>query len=95
MGRGEDDAGEDGSPKGGASPGGDAGEGGKKDIETEIRQILAKARGRLDGVRSVQEENATRLKTLQKGFKDLKRQQNHVTREQQQALGQLQGGLHG
>mmetsp|Transcript_107342 Transcript_107342/g.269230 ORF Transcript_107342/g.269230 Transcript_107342/m.269230 type:complete len:103 (-) Transcript_107342:86-394(-) len=71
----------------------DAGDGGKKDIEAEIQALIAKARSRIEAVRSVEEENAGRLKTLQTGFKDLKRQQIHVAREQQQKIGEMQNGL--
>ncbi|CAE8587580.1 unnamed protein product, partial [Polarella glacialis] len=71
---------------------GSAGEG-PKDVESEIRQLISRAKGKLEGVSSVMEENTSRLQTLTKGFKDLKRQQAHVTREQGQSIGQLQNGL--
>eukprot|EP00441_Pelagodinium_beii_P041680 CAMPEP_0197650684 /NCGR_PEP_ID=MMETSP1338-20131121/31095_1 /TAXON_ID=43686 ORGANISM="Pelagodinium beii, Strain RCC1491" /NCGR_SAMPLE_ID=MMETSP1338 /ASSEMBLY_ACC=CAM_ASM_000754 /LENGTH=94 /DNA_ID=CAMNT_0043225141 /DNA_START=61 /DNA_END=345 /DNA_ORIENTATION=- len=64
-----------------------------KDVEQEIQMLIAKAKNRLEGVTSVMEDNGSRIKTLQKGFKELKRQQDHVTREQNQTIGNLQNGL--
>mmetsp|Transcript_974 Transcript_974/g.773 ORF Transcript_974/g.773 Transcript_974/m.773 type:complete len:94 (+) Transcript_974:71-352(+) len=66
---------------------------GKKDIEVEVRALISKARSRLEGVRTTMDDNGQRLKTMQKGFKDLKKQQAHFAKEQQQAIGQLQNGL--
>mmetsp|Transcript_44197 Transcript_44197/g.104631 ORF Transcript_44197/g.104631 Transcript_44197/m.104631 type:complete len:100 (-) Transcript_44197:90-389(-) len=65
----------------------------KPDVEAEIMALVAKAKSRLEGVSTVIEENGNRLKTLHKGFRDLRRQQAHVAREQLQAIGSLEHGL--
>mmetsp|Transcript_5938 Transcript_5938/g.9657 ORF Transcript_5938/g.9657 Transcript_5938/m.9657 type:complete len:94 (+) Transcript_5938:52-333(+) len=65
----------------------------KKDIEVEIRGLIAKARSRLEATSNIMNENSTRLKTLQKGFRELKRQQGVCSRDQMQAIGQLECGI--
>mmetsp|Transcript_27612 Transcript_27612/g.82342 ORF Transcript_27612/g.82342 Transcript_27612/m.82342 type:complete len:103 (-) Transcript_27612:168-476(-) len=67
---------------------------GRKDLESEVAALIAKARSRLEGVRTVMEDNGAKLKTLQNGFKVLKKQQANAAREQQQSIGQLMNGLH-
>eukprot|EP00435_Cladocopium_sp_Y103_P064528 s24_g26.t1 len=57
-----------------------------KDIDEEISALISKARQRLEGVSKTMEDNGGKLKKLEKGFSDLKRQQAHVAREQQQEL---------
>mmetsp|Transcript_120157 Transcript_120157/g.285498 ORF Transcript_120157/g.285498 Transcript_120157/m.285498 type:complete len:91 (-) Transcript_120157:228-500(-) len=64
-----------------------------KDIDDEIQALVTKAKQRLEGVSKTMEDNGSKLKKLQKGFSDLKRQQAHVAREQQQVIGSLQNGL--
>mmetsp|Transcript_71256 Transcript_71256/g.157311 ORF Transcript_71256/g.157311 Transcript_71256/m.157311 type:complete len:93 (-) Transcript_71256:134-412(-) len=64
-----------------------------KDIDEEISALISKARQRLEGVSKTMEDNGGKLKKLEKGFSDLKRQQAHVAREQQQVIGSLQNGL--
>ncbi|CAE7358342.1 unnamed protein product [Symbiodinium sp. CCMP2592] len=64
-----------------------------RDIDDEIQALITKARQRLEGVTKTMEDNGEKLKKLQKGFSDLKRQQAHVSREQQQVIGSLQNGL--
>mmetsp|Transcript_1754 Transcript_1754/g.3154 ORF Transcript_1754/g.3154 Transcript_1754/m.3154 type:complete len:91 (-) Transcript_1754:118-390(-) len=64
-----------------------------KDIDDEIAALITKARQRLEGVTTTMDDNGEKLKKLQKGFSDLKRQQAHVAREQQQVIGSLQNGL--
>eukprot|EP00438_Fugacium_kawagutii_P030920 Skav202922 [mRNA] locus=scaffold1565:228175:231531:- [translate_table: standard] len=64
-----------------------------KDIDEEISALISKARQRLEGVSKTMEDNGGKLKKLEKGSSDLKRQQAHVAREQQQVIGSLQNGL--
>merc|ERR1719188_1177668 len=65
----------------------------KGDIAAEIQSLIARAKSKIQGVTKDMDTNAERLKTLQKGLKDLKRQQTHIGREQQQSIGTMQSGL--
>mmetsp|Transcript_46953 Transcript_46953/g.124780 ORF Transcript_46953/g.124780 Transcript_46953/m.124780 type:complete len:95 (+) Transcript_46953:206-490(+) len=65
----------------------------KKDVEQEINALLAKSKHRLDGVRATTELNAVGLKSLQKGFRELRKQQVVVARDQTTSVGHLEAGL--
>mmetsp|Transcript_124864 Transcript_124864/g.249340 ORF Transcript_124864/g.249340 Transcript_124864/m.249340 type:complete len:100 (-) Transcript_124864:17-316(-) len=93
----EDDEGEEGDATGAASVAqataaarADLQTGG--DVEAEVRALVAKARSRLDSVKLTMEDNGSKLKILQKGFRELKGLQSNAAQEQQKTLGSLMVG---
>merc|ERR1712118_594397 len=64
-----------------------------KDGEAEIKALIAKARGKVDSIQEKIDENAGNLKQLKDEFRQLKRQQNHLAREQQSSINLLECGL--
>eukprot|EP00746_Dinoflagellata_sp_MGD_P070763 gnl/MRDRNA2_/MRDRNA2_28924_c0_seq1.p1 gnl/MRDRNA2_/MRDRNA2_28924_c0~~gnl/MRDRNA2_/MRDRNA2_28924_c0_seq1.p1 ORF type:complete len:101 (+),score=34.59 gnl/MRDRNA2_/MRDRNA2_28924_c0_seq1:64-366(+) len=67
--------------------------GAPKDAEAEIKALIAKARAKVDGIQEKIDENAGSLKQLKDEFRQLKRQQNHLAREQQSSINLLECGL--
>ncbi|CAD7957160.1 unnamed protein product [Amoebophrya sp. A25] len=67
--------------------------GNKKDPMQAVKALMGTARTKLDAMRAQLDANSEKVQLLKSEFKTLKRQNAHLTKQQQGSLQELESGL--